>query len=148
MSSTSSINCTPGNKPLPLIGSELQVLALRGPIAPNYPTCISGSAATDVLPFHRYFSCPLRLPVDMDHGTSEWCWIFWRKGQNEETRKIRVLNWCERRLYDKYEVLVTVSLNFIVWLYLRVRRNTILIVFYLVQIMCLGCTRVQERVIQ
>lgn len=43
--SFSSINCTPGNKPPPLIGSELarRPLALRGPIAPNYPTCISRS---------------------------------------------------------------------------------------------------------
>lgn len=40
-----SINCTPGNKPPPLIGSELarRPPALRGPIAPNYPTCISRS---------------------------------------------------------------------------------------------------------
>lgn len=42
----SSINCTPGNKPPPLIGSELADPALRGPIEPNYPTCISRSPAS------------------------------------------------------------------------------------------------------
>ena len=69
MSSTSSINCTPGNKPLPLIGSEPRVLALRGPIAPNYPTCISPTHRPTSFSFYvrRLSSCP-RLSVTDDRG--------------------------------------------------------------------------------
>lgn len=66
MSSASSINCTPGNKPLPLIGSEPGVPALRGPIAPNYPTCIPPSATADILPPLAH----LPLTADTDHATS------------------------------------------------------------------------------